>query len=75
MSPRSLPKAIMLPVKATPPIMPEADAATVNWAGSASIKFPLRASSRAAPAARADAPPPKPLKMATTWGMAVMGAR
>ena len=74
-SPCSLPKAIALPVIETPPISPEATAATVNWKPISSTPTPFNASSSAAPTAIAEAPPPKPLNTATTCGIEVSGER
>ena len=68
--PCSLPKAIRLPEKVTAPISVLSTIVTPASVPSAGPAPPARTNSAAATAA--DAPPPKPLKTATSCGMAVI---
>ena len=68
-NPCSLPKAIKLPVNVRVPTKTLiAIVAALKVDGFAGLKY-------SAAATRADAPPPKPLKMATIWGIWVISTR
>ena len=70
--PWSLPNAMRLPVRVSEPINTDSATVTLTTGSTSPVSFWLRI---CAPATRADAAPPKPLKIATICGIAVNWTR
>ena len=76
MKPWSLPKATTDPVSDTEPMTAPSRVAIIGMVGSSSARTGLAGRRQELETATtAAAPPPAPLKMATIWGMAVIGTR
>ena len=77
MKPCSLPKATIEPVRLTPPITAPSSVAIMGTTGSSGAPDgrSLTDTRNSESATTAAAPPPAPLKIATIWGMAVIGTR